>query len=50
MPCSLPGDAKRNGNPVPAPPAGAGSRYSLGDRGFISPNLIRSLGDGPQIR
>jgi hypothetical protein len=50
MPCGLPRDAKCNRDAVPAPPAGAGSCYSFGDRGFISPDLIGSLGDGSQIR
>jgi hypothetical protein len=47
MPRGLPGDTKRNRDPIPAPPAGPGSRYSLSDCGFIAANLICSLGDSP---
>jgi hypothetical protein len=50
VPGGLPGDAEGNSDPVPAPPAGSGSRHSLGDQRLIPPDLIGCLGDSAQVR
>jgi len=47
---SLPGDAKRDSDLIPAAPAGAGRRDTLGDQGLIPANFVGSFGNGTQIR
>ena len=45
----LPGYAKRDRNPVPTPPACSRRRDPLGHQGLIAANLLRGLGNCPQV-
>ncbi len=45
----LPGYAERDRDPVPAPPAGSRRRDPLGHQGLIAANLLRGLGNRPQV-
>jgi hypothetical protein len=45
----LPGYAERNRDPVPAPPAGPRRSDPLGDQGLVAADLLRGLGNRPQV-